>query len=354
MTGEVRHLPLASFNPYTEARLGWVIEQGELEHTVRFMLDGSALEAHNDIVVEQLRVTPARGSDEVRREIGLPLGLIVALAKDRRGEIRASIPVSGSIADPAFNFRGLMWTAVRQSVARIVQAPFRAISRSLSRSSSGGEALNEPTVDPVTFAPGSAVIGSPMEQHLLRVADVLRRSPFVNLVLTPEPGADDIEALKAQAVTTRLRSFQAERGLPDGPGVAAAYVAERFPQTPRPLTVDDSLALLQASEPEPSSALVDLDAAASTRPASGWSRSRHSSRPARDRRDAAGGRLGLGGHRGASRDRGHRRQRLSRPSGRRDGRSDDAAGQEVASGVGDRRRPPIRRSVARGRDRVRA
>ena len=81
----------------------------------------------------------------------------------------------------------------------------------------------------------------------------------MNLVLTPEPGADDVEALKAQAVTARLRSFQAERGLPDGPGVAVAYVAERLPQAPRPVTVDDGLALLRASEPEPTGGLVDLE-----------------------------------------------------------------------------------------------
>jgi hypothetical protein len=204
VTGEVRHLSLASFNPYAEARLGWVIKQGELEHTVRFTLDGSALEADNDIVVGQLRVAPSRGADEVRKQIGLPLGLIVALAKDRQGEIRASIPVSGSINDPAFNFRGLMWTAVRQSVARIVRAPFRTISRSPSRSSSGGEAVAEPTVDPVTFAAGSAVIGPDMEQHLLRVADFLRRSPFVNLVLTSEPGADDVQALTPTAALVDL------------------------------------------------------------------------------------------------------------------------------------------------------
>jgi len=53
----------------------------------------------------------------------------------------------------------------------------------------------------------------------------------------------------------RLRAFQAERGLPDGPGVIAAYVAERFPQVPPPATVDDGLALLREREPEPEAPL---------------------------------------------------------------------------------------------------
>jgi hypothetical protein len=237
-----------------------VIKQGELQHTMRFTLDGGALDADTELVVGQLRVAPASGTDEVRRQLGLPLSLIVALAKDDKGEIRANIPVAGSLSDPTFSLRGLVWTAVRQAVARIVRAPFRGISH-LRRAGDTVEApttIEAPTVDPVTFAAGSAVIAPDMAQHLLRVADFLRRSPFVNLTLAPAPGAGDVEALRAQAVTARLRAFQAERGLPDGPGVVAAYIAERFPEVPPPATVDDGLALLREREPEPVGPLRDL------------------------------------------------------------------------------------------------
>jgi len=260
VVGELSRLPLATFNPYMESALGWVIKQGELEHTMRLTLDGGTLEADNELVVGQLRVAPASGTDEVRRQLGLPLSLIVALAKDGQGEIRANVPVAASISDPTFNLRGLIWTAVRQAVAGIVRAPLRAISGSRRAGDTVEEptTIEAPTVDPVTFAAGSAVIAPDMAQHLLRVADFLRRSPFVNLALAPAPGAGDVEALKVQAVTARLRAFQAERGLPDGPGVIAAYVAERFPQVPPPATVDDGLALLREREPEPEAPLRDL------------------------------------------------------------------------------------------------
>src|SRR5438309_9139554 len=35
-----------------------------------------------------------------RSRIGLPLGMIVALMKDRRGDIRLSLPVGGRLSDP--------------------------------------------------------------------------------------------------------------------------------------------------------------------------------------------------------------------------------------------------------------
>jgi hypothetical protein len=102
------------------------------------------------------------------------------------------------------------------------------------------------------------VIAPDMETHLLRVADSLRRSPFVNLALTPAPGVADVEALRARAVTARLRAFQQEHGLPDGPGAVVAYFAERFPQVAPPATVEERLALLREREPLPRERLSDL------------------------------------------------------------------------------------------------
>lgn len=255
LVGELGGLPLTGFNPYAEAALGWVITQGELQYKVRFVLDGDALDATNDLVLGQLRVAPTGGTDEVKRRIGLPLDLIVALAKDRRGEIRTSVPLAGSIRDPTFSLRDTVWTAIRRAVTNLVRAPLRTIGRLFQGENNTIEA---PEVDPVTFAAGSSVIAPDMEKHLLRVADFLRRSPFVNLALAPAAAAADIETLRANALAARLRAFQAERDLPAGPGVVAAYFAERFPQVPPPATVEEQLGLLREREPAPDALLGEL------------------------------------------------------------------------------------------------
>jgi len=40
------------------------------------------------------------------------------------------------------------------------------------------------------------------------VADFMRRTPYVNIALSPTPSAADTEELKAEAVNARLREFQ--------------------------------------------------------------------------------------------------------------------------------------------------
>ncbi|MGH7359280.1 MAG: DUF748 domain-containing protein, partial [Candidatus Rokuibacteriota bacterium] len=83
LVGELRNFKLPSVDPYTAANIGWVIRKGDLQYRVRFKLDGNRLAADNELVVGQLQVAPASASDEVKRRIGLPLGLIVALIKDQ-------------------------------------------------------------------------------------------------------------------------------------------------------------------------------------------------------------------------------------------------------------------------------
>ena len=259
LVGELRRFQLPSVDPYAAANIGWIIKRGELQYKLRFKLDGTELSADNDVVVAHLQVAPTSGGDEVKRRIGLPLGLIVALIKDQHGDIHATVPVAGTVNDPKFDLRETIWTAIKNVLVNIVTAPFKAIGRLFSGGDkSSGDKLEEPKVDPVTFAAGSAVLSPPMEDHLVRVADFLRRSPFLNLALTPVPTRADAEALTNEAVTARLGAFQKEHGLDDAAAARAEYYKAYLPDVPLPATVDEQLALLREREPAPADGLAEL------------------------------------------------------------------------------------------------
>ena len=256
LVGELRSFKLPSVDPYASAAIGWVIKKGDLQYKVRFKLDGNQLSAENDVAIGQLQVAPASGGDEVKRRIGLPLGLIVALIKDQKGEIRANVPVTGTLNDPKFALGDAIWTAIKNVLVNVVTSPFKALGRLFS-GGGGADKVEEPKVDPVTFAAGSAVLSPAMEEHLLRVADFLRRSPFVNLALSATPSPTDADALRSEAVSARLREFQREQGLDDAAALAAYYRA-RLPDVPLPATVEEQVALLREREPVPDALVADL------------------------------------------------------------------------------------------------
>jgi Domain of Unknown Function (DUF748) len=261
LVGELRSFKLPSVDPYVTSNIGWVVKKGELQYKVHFKLEGDQLSADNDLVVGQLQVAPASGSDEVKQRLGLPLGMIVALIKDQKGEIRVNVPVTGTVNDPQFKLGDAIWTAVRNVLMNVVTAPFKAIGRLFSRG--GGDKgeepkVEEPKVEPVTFAAGSSVLSPAMEDHLLRVAGVLRQSPFVNLALTAVPARADAEALRSEAVAARLRDFMKEQGLDDSSAALAAYYKARLPDVPLPATVEEQMALLRERELAPDALLTEL------------------------------------------------------------------------------------------------
>ncbi|MGH7310241.1 MAG: DUF748 domain-containing protein, partial [Candidatus Rokuibacteriota bacterium] len=254
LVGELRSYPLPSVDPYSEAAIGWVITKGELQYKLRFTIDGDQVSAENDLVVEQLQVAPAGGTDDAKKRLALPLGLIVALVKDQQGDIRANVPVTGSVKDPSFKLGNAIWTAVKNVLVNIATAPFKLIGKMLS----DGETMEEPKVDPVTFAAGSSVLSPAMEDHLLRVADFLRRTRFVDLAMTSRPSQADVATLKSEAVRARVREFQKARGLEDAAAALAAYYKEHLPDTALPATVEERLAVLREREPVSEAMLAEL------------------------------------------------------------------------------------------------
>ncbi len=247
LDGELRDFAIPRVNPYTNAFLSWIAKDGRLGTKVHFGLDGDKLDVKSEIVVGRLDLVKASEDDKAKDKIGLPLGLIVALMKDARGEIRVNIPVSGSLGSPEFSLSEAIWTAVKNMIVNILAAPFRAIGR-LFTSSDDKIAFS---IDPVRFEPGSAAISDAMDEQIKKLSDFLRNSPYVRLSLSSVLGESDFNALKTQEMTARIQAYQREQNIKElGPAVQR-YFRQKFPTIKQPDTVEGIIAILRDVEPRP-------------------------------------------------------------------------------------------------------
>jgi Domain of Unknown Function (DUF748) len=92
LVGELRSFKLPSVDPYASTAIGWVIKRGDLQYKFRIKVEGNELSAQNEVVIGKLQVASASGGDEVKRRIGLPLSMIVALIKASTGTPAAPPP----------------------------------------------------------------------------------------------------------------------------------------------------------------------------------------------------------------------------------------------------------------------
>lgn len=256
LNGELREFSMPRTNPYLLRHAGWTTREGRLTTKLRCRVDGDALSAKTDIRLSRLQLVRASSVDEAQTRIGLPLGLITALMKDRRGDINLSFPVGGRLSDPRFEFREAIWGALRSVAINAITLPVSWIGRVRFASDSRIESID---VDPVTFEPGTATPTAEGRGQLGRVGAFLEQLPEVKMAFTPVVSSRDVDALRRQSVEATVDRIARERRLSREAATAHLF-EQRFPDRPVPDTAAAAFAAVLESEPMPTAAVRELAA----------------------------------------------------------------------------------------------
>jgi hypothetical protein len=196
---EFRNLDLPLLTPYSTKFAGYEIAQGRLSLALDYALAGENLQGDNNIVVEQLEL----GAEvESPTAIDLPIRLAIGLLTDASGRIDLDLPVSGSIDDPQFSL-GAMFGSVLGGVVRdAVTSPFRFLG-GLIGADDPAELAN------LDFAAGSAELGPPEREKLMRLAEALRQRPLLMVAIRGQYATGpDGRALRETAVDSRVQALR--------------------------------------------------------------------------------------------------------------------------------------------------
>src|SRR5262249_14677275 len=94
LSGELRGFALSSVNPYAASAGAGIVEKGKLGLPFHVKIENNQIALTNEIAVQNIHVAQSREDDEVKRRVGLPLGLIVALITDADNSLKINLPVS--------------------------------------------------------------------------------------------------------------------------------------------------------------------------------------------------------------------------------------------------------------------
>ncbi len=256
LSGELREFALPRTNPYLLHQVGWQTREGRLTTKLSCRIDGDALSARTDVRLSRLQLVRAASHDEAQTRIGLPLGLITTLLKDRRGDINVSFPVGGRLSDPRFDFRDAIWSAVRTVAINAITLPVSWIGRVQFTPDSRIERIQ---VDPVTFEPGTATLTSQGEGRLGRLVAFLDQLPDVTLALTPIVSSRDAQEMRRRTLEAAVdRAARQDRISRDE--ATARLFAHHFPGQPVPADTAATLAALLERLPLPTAELPELGA----------------------------------------------------------------------------------------------
>jgi len=244
MSGTLRRLWVPLTDSYLLRYIGWQAREGSLTTDLRVRIDGDALDAKSNIRLSQLDLV--RGSrDEAQSHIGLPLGVIVSLMKDSRGDINVSLPIGGHLSDPHFDFREAIWSTVRNVAVKAVTLPISWIGRVRLAPDARIERIE---IDPIPFEEGTANPSPEGQAQIERLVQFLGRVPASRVVLTPVVSASDVAAVRRRAVDKKSEKLARDSKAPLDVAILQLY-QKRFPDGSPPDTVDAARDALAKSEP---------------------------------------------------------------------------------------------------------
>lgn len=191
----LKDFDLSPLTPYAGHYVGYAVQKGKLNLDLRYDINQRKLAAAHSLLVDQFAFGQKVESPEAT---DLPVRLAVALLKDRKGQIRFDVPVSGDLDDPKFSVLRIVLKVVRDLVAKAATAPFAMLGALVG----GGEELSV-----VEFAPGVAALDEAGTARMRALAKALAERPELGVELCGSVDPEqDRDALVRQEVERRVRA----------------------------------------------------------------------------------------------------------------------------------------------------
>lgn len=180
---DIRNLDMTSLTPYSAQFAGYAIKRGRLDMDLNYHIRNRQLNADHHIVATDLAL-----GDKVEggESPGFLVKVAISLMKDKDGKIKLDVPVEGTVDDPQFSYKGIVWRAMKQMLGKIASAPFRFLGKLLGI---GGD-----DVELVDFDPGRSDLIPPEKEKLDSLAAEMGRKP--DLTLSIEGRYDSISDAK--------------------------------------------------------------------------------------------------------------------------------------------------------------
>jgi len=138
--------------------------------------------------------------------LNLPVGLAIALLKDRNGQININLPISGRTDDPDFKYGKPLLNALQNLIVKAATSPFDLVSSMVG----GGEELRYIEMDPADTA-----ITPAAAEKLLAIAKLMYERPGLKLDIAgyADPEADR-SAMARRMLDRKLKRLYLKKDAP--------------------------------------------------------------------------------------------------------------------------------------------
>jgi len=190
-----KDIELSPMTPYSGKYVGYTIEKGKLSFDLKYLIVKKKLDSQNSILLNQFTLGDKVESPNATK---LPVKLAISLLKDRAGEIKLDIPVTGSLDDPKFSIWGIILKILINLIAKAATSPFSLLGAVFG----GGEELSF-----VEFDYGITTLTEPNTKKIKTIVKALHERPSLKMDLEGHVDMEkDREGLKQYLFNKKLKA----------------------------------------------------------------------------------------------------------------------------------------------------
>ncbi len=192
-------MPMPLISSYMVQFAGYKVEKGKMSLELKYKIADKELTAANNIMIDQFELGE---KVENPNAVSLPLELAVALLKDADGKIKIDVPITGSMEDPSFSVRHIVFDALVNAISKVISSPFRALASLIG---------SEADLSTIGFVAGEAALDKLQISKLNDLSKALKARPELKLEIKGAAFQEqDWPAVSDDALYDQLKRIKAD------------------------------------------------------------------------------------------------------------------------------------------------
>ena len=163
---EMKNIAVIDYNPYSIFHMAYPFKEGKVNYTGTVAVKNHKIKMDNNLFVEKIY---AGNKVKNKTAMHLPIKLVLALLRDKNGNITLVVPVEGDLDNPKFKWWKIVGQVFKNIFTKAVSAP-----ASLIASSTGG---NEEDFKEIKFVLGQGSLTEKQVGQLYKVVKMLEEKP---------------------------------------------------------------------------------------------------------------------------------------------------------------------------------
>jgi hypothetical protein len=195
-TYQLKNIKVIHYNQYAIYYTDYPFKEGTVFYNGSASMKNKQLKIDNNLFIKKIYL-----GEKVDNEVGmhLPMKLILAIVRDKEGNVFLELPIEGDLNNPKVKYWDLIWQAVKNFFRKIFTSPARQMAKEYG--------VDEQIFQEICFNPDQIELNEKQKHQLDKLAEVLTQKPQLLLDFEHLDPKYTLDSISPDTTSNRISRF---------------------------------------------------------------------------------------------------------------------------------------------------